>query len=236
MDCRWEDHRFSIPERAPGLYKIPTDSSGEVKRLTDGAQFPYSFSPDGKRLAVIQTGNAFSRDIFTIPVEADPGRGVPGIRLGKAELFLGTPFLEAMPEFSPDGRWLAYTSNESGIQEVYVRPFPGPGGRWQISAGGGYQPRWSRDGRELLFVGSEERVRAAGYTAKGATFALGKLRVWSETRLRRTNTFSSYDLAPDGKRLAAFVADDANDEKPPTHLTFLLNFFDELRRKAPADK
>ncbi len=60
--------------------------------------------------------------------------------------------------------------------------------------------------------------------------------MWRETRLRRTPGFASYDLAPDGKRLAAFVADDANDEKPPTHLTFLLNFFDELRRKAPEGK
>jgi hypothetical protein len=86
----------------------------------------------------------------------------------------------------------------------------------------------------LLF--EAEHVMAVGYTAKGDSFAAGKPRVWAETRLRDTGSFSNYDLAPDGKRLAALVADDANSDKPPTHLTFLLNFFDELRRRAPAGK
>ena len=117
-----------------------------------------------------------------------------------------------------------------------MRPFPGPGGRWQVSAGGGLFPLWSRDGRELLFQTLDGRVMAVSYTAKGDSFAPGKPRLWTETRLRGAalSTGSNYDLAPDGKRLAAIVADDASGEKLPTHLTFLLNFFDELRRKAPA--
>ena len=77
---------------------------------------------------------------------------------------------------------------------------------------------------------------AVGYTAKGDSFAPGKPRVWTEARLRNLGNYSNYDLAPDGKRLAAFVADEANGEKPLTHLTFLLNFFDELRRKVPVGK
>ena len=77
---------------------------------------------------------------------------------------------------------------------------------------------------------------AVSYTAKGDSFEAGKPRVWTETRLRSSGALSNYDLAPDGKRLAAFVADDANGEKPITQLTFLLNFFDELRRKAPEGK
>jgi serine/threonine-protein kinase len=77
---------------------------------------------------------------------------------------------------------------------------------------------------------------AVGYAAKGDSFAAGKTRLWTETRLRNLG-FSNYDLAPDGKRLAAMLAgDDANDGKGPTHLTFLLNFFDELRRKVPVGK
>ena len=93
---------------------------------------------------------------------------------------------------------------------------------------------WSRDGRELLFETLDGRMMAVSYTAKGDSFAAGKPRAWTETRLRSTGVFTpNYDLAPDGKRLAAMVADDANAGKPPTHLTFLLNFFDELRRKAP---
>jgi serine/threonine-protein kinase len=78
---------------------------------------------------------------------------------------------------------------------------------------------------------------AAGYTAKGDSFAAAKPRVWSEIRLKDSADSSNYDLAPDGRRLAAFLAgDESSDQKPPTHLTFLLNFFDELRRRAPAGK
>ena len=223
---------------APGLYSVRSDGSGEAQRLTDGKlqEIPYSFSPDGKRLAFQQTGNGGSQDIFTAPVEGDPAHP----RLGKAELFIGTPFGEGSPAFSADGRWLAYASNESGTMEVYVRPFPGPGGRWQISTGGGVFPVWSRGapvtGRELLFETLDQRVMAVGYSVEGETFAAGKPRVWTEARLRNFGIYSNYDLAPDGKRLAALLADDASGEKGPTHLTFLLNFFDELRRRAPAGK
>jgi hypothetical protein len=168
-------------------------------------------------------------DIFTAPIEGDAGR----VHLGKPQLFLGTPFTEAQPAFSPDGLWLAYTSNESGTFEVYVRPFPGPGGKWQISKGGGFAPLWSRDGRDLLFETLDQRVMTVGYSAKGDSFAPGKPRVWSETRLLNLAGLPVYDLAPDGKRLAAVLASgEAGGE--PTHLTFLLNFFDELRRRAPA--
>jgi len=227
---------------APGLYGIRADGSGEAKRLSEDKpeEYPYSFSPDGKRLAVQQAGNGASQDIFTMPVEVDPGEGSLGFRLGKGELFLGTPFIEVFPAFSPDGRWLAYASTESGTREVYVRPFPRPGGRWQVSTGGGNFPLWSRDGRELLFETLDQHVMAVSYTAThtagGDSFAAGKPRMWTATRLRSTGIFPNYDLAPDGKRLAAFVADDANGENLPTHLTFLLNFFDELRRKVPVGK
>jgi serine/threonine-protein kinase len=216
---------------APGLYWIRSDGSGEVQRLTDGKlnEWPASFSPDGKRLAFNGNGNDGGQDIFTAPIEGDPGH----LHLGKPELFLGTPFFEFYPAFSPDGRWLAYASDESGTFEVYVRPFPGPGGRWQISRGGGLFPLWSRDGRELLFQTLDGRVMAVGYAAKGDSFAAGKPRVWSETRLMNSSGMPVYDLAPDGKRLAAILASDQTGGEP-THLTFLLNFFDELRRRAPA--
>jgi serine/threonine-protein kinase len=95
--------------------------------------------------------------------------------------------------------------------------------------GGGSFPLWSRDGRELVYETLDGRVMAASYTAQGDSFAVGKPRVWSETRLQGFGVNSNYDLAPDGKRLAAILAGDE-----ATHLTFLLNFFDELRRRAPA--
>jgi Tol biopolymer transport system component len=110
---------------APGFYSVRSDGSGEAQRLTDGKlnEQPYSFSPDGKRLAFAGNGNGGSQDIFTAPIEGDAGH----LHLGKPELFLGTPFFEFHSAFSSDGRWLAYASSESRILEVYVPPFPGPG-------------------------------------------------------------------------------------------------------------
>jgi serine/threonine-protein kinase len=214
----------------PGLYWIRADGSGEAQRLTDGmADHPDSISPGGKRLAFSRTGSGGSPDIFTAPIEGDPGHP----KLGKPELFLGTPFREYDGAFSPDGRWLAYTSEESGSPQVYVRPFPGPGGRWQISTEGGRFPRWARGGRELFFAGLDRRIMSSGYSAKGDSFAPGKPKVWSEIRFLFLSS-SSYDLFPDGKRVAAILDDSASSEqKPITHLTFLLNFFDELQRRAP---
>ena len=90
-------------------------------------------------------------------------------------------------------------------------------------------------GRELLFETLDYRVMAVSYTAKGDSFTAGKPRLWTETRLRNIGAWSNYDLAPDGKRLAAILAD-SNKDKPPTHLTFLLNFFDELRRTRPDEQ
>ena len=111
-----------------GLYWIRADGAGEAQRLTSlqNAVYPYSISPDGKRLAFF-TG---SNDLFTAQIGGDPAQP----KLGKPQLFLGTPFSEFYPAFSPDGRWLAYQSDESGTNEIYVRPFPGQGGRRQISA------------------------------------------------------------------------------------------------------
>jgi len=161
---------YSSNPAAPGLYAVRSDGSGEARRLIEGRQFPYSFSPDGKRLVITRTGNGSNLDILTLPVEADSGPDAAGIRLGKPDLFVGTPSIESTPAFSPDGRWLAYVSNESGTYEVYVRPFAlsggGSGGRWQVSTGGGLRPLWSGADRELLFLALDRRVMSVGYTSR----------------------------------------------------------------------
>ncbi|MDQ2898838.1 MAG: hypothetical protein M3Y07_03445 [Acidobacteriota bacterium] len=217
----------------PGLYSIRSDGGGESQRLSDGklAEVPGSFSPDGRRLAFQQSGNGGSPDIFTAILEGDPARP----HLGRPELFLGTPAAEVAPAFSPDGHWLAYSSNESGIYEVYVRPFPGPGGQWQISNGGGYFPVWSHAGGDLLFRTAGGRVMAVNYSAKGDSFIADKPRVWSEVTVLTLPIISTYDLAPNGKQLAAVLASTNDPRKPLTRVTFLLNFFDELRRRVPGE-
>jgi hypothetical protein len=135
-----------------------------------------------------------------------------------------------LPAFSPDGRWLAYVSNKTGTNEVYVRPFPGPGGERRISTDGGSYPIWSRG--ELYFLGADRRIMVAAYITTGDAFVPGKPRVWSEKRLLDM-PYGTYDLSPDGKRLAAILHEDGGAESQP-QLTVLLNFFDELKQRAPA--
>jgi serine/threonine-protein kinase len=213
----------------PGMYWIRVNGSGEPLRLTKGKprQFPNSFSPDGKWLAFEQLTDGRISEIWTASVEGD--REHP--RLGKAEPFVRIPFYAYEPTFSPDGRWLAYHSNETGRYEVYVRPFLGPGGRHQISIGGGIRPIWSRHGQELFFLDADRRIMVVRYAVNGDSFVAEKPRVWSA---RRPVGFG-YDVAPDGKRVAALLyADGTSEAKPSDHVTVLLNFFDELLRRAPA--
>ena len=215
-----------------GLYWIRADGAGEAQRLMDGKSnpVPESFSPDGKRLAYSEIGNSGSADVFTAQLEGDAGHP----KLVKPELFLGTPYHEFGSSFSPDGRWLAYMSNESGSHEVYVRPFPGPGGRWRISSAGGAYPLWSKAGHELFFRGSGG-LMVAGYSASGDSFTPGKPQAWLE--LTSSPIFGlgpNLHITPDGKHVAFILPEDAEKQKPITHLTLLQNFFDELQRKAPS--
>jgi serine/threonine protein kinase/Tol biopolymer transport system component len=224
---------WSSNPAAPGIYSIRADGSGAAQRLTDGKawQLPQSISPDGKRLAMTQTSTRGGVEIWTAPVEDDAGH----FRLGRAEPFLQTPFVTILPAFSPDGRWLAYYSGEPGKEGLWVAPFPGPGGGWLISSRGG-DPIWSRSGRELFFLADSRTIMVAGYTARGDAFVFGQPRVWTQHPLLDLGSppVGAYDLAPDGKRFAVVLnADGTADPKPVTHLTFLLNFSDELRRRVP---
>jgi serine/threonine protein kinase len=212
-----------------GLSWTRADGAGQPQPLfqTKNIQVPFSFSPDGKRLAYYEI--AGPAQIWTVPVEEQGGQ----LTAGKPEPFLKTTqIVDVSPEFSPDGHWLAYDSDESGKQEVYVRAFPPPasgqGGKWQISNASGSDPRWLRNGRELLYR-SGDQIMAVSYTVQGETFVAEKPRLWLD-KLGGTQ----YDVAPDGKRLAV-ITPVASAEAPKAEHTvvFLENFFDELRRRVP---
>ena len=120
---------------------------------------------------------------------------------------------------------------------MYVRAFPDTGGKLQISNSGGHLPMWSRNGRELLFETLDNHIMVAAYAAKGDSFVADKPRVWSEKQLGTGTRLGNFDLAPDGKRLAAIMpVETAEAQKAQNHVTFLLNFSDELRRKVPVGK
>jgi eukaryotic-like serine/threonine-protein kinase len=148
---------------------------------------------------------------------------------------LNSRFNERDAAFSPDGHWMAYFSDESGANEVYVRSFPDRGAKWQISNAGGSLPLWSRTTKEILFRNSEDRLMSASYTIKGDAFAPDKPRLWSNTVLTYGIPGARhYDLAPDGKRFVAVIP--KAGENLDNHVVFLMNFFDELRRRVPAGK
>jgi Tol biopolymer transport system component len=188
---------------------------------------PYSFSPDGKRLAFAQVAQ-FGLDVWTMTLDlTEPEHP----KAGKPELFLVTISEEYEPAFSPDGRWLAYRSNPSGTTEIFVQPFPGPGGKWVIGAGS--HPVWSRNGRELFYFGLDNRVMVVTYSAQGDSFLADRSRPWSDTQVLEPNLVVwNMDAAPDGKRLVISPRPESlGGQKGSVHVTVLLNFFDELRRR-----
>jgi serine/threonine-protein kinase len=219
-----------------GIWWVRSDGSDQPQLLYEaknGTAIPGSFTPDGRRLAFHQAAADTGRDIWTLPLDlTDPDHPKPG----KPELFVATPADDVEPAFSPDGHWLAYTSSEAGGYQVYVRPFPitAGAGKWQVSAGGGRFPVWSRTSKELFYASrSPARIMVVSYAA-GDTFSPGAPRQWSETAIQFTDHFPPMDLAPDGKRFVVFRApESASGGSTNVHVNFLLNFFDELKRRAP---
>jgi serine/threonine-protein kinase len=230
------DGRYIIFGGKGGMFWTRSDGASTPQPFTrsSNVQYPHSVTPDGKRLAFYSSDLRSGYDLWTVPIENDGA----GLRAGKPEIFLQTPFDERNPAFSPDGRWLAYSSNEFGSFQVYVRAFPDQGRRWQISNDGGLMPVWSRNGRELFFRTEDNQIMVANYTTEGDSFVAEKARAWSDQRIADVSaTVPNYDLAPDGKRIAALMPAEApQDRLPQSQVIFLENFFDELRRRVPVDK
>jgi Tol biopolymer transport system component len=156
------------------------------------------------------------------------------LRMGdrKAQPFLRTPFNESVPRFSPDGHWLAYVSDESGRWEIYVQPYPGPGGKWQISTEGGTEPAWNPNGRELFYRSGDKMM--AVEIATQPSFAVGKPRMLFEGPYQASPaTGPNYDVSPDGQRFLMLKPSEAR-EAAPTQINVVLNWFEELKRRVPA--
>lgn len=215
-----------------GLSIAPADGTGQPRLLTETqiSQVPGDFSPDGKRLAY-EDRRSGTPQIWTMPLENQGGRW----KAGAPEPFSSNHFFEQNPRFSPDGRWIVYQSDESGNNEIYVRPFPlspaGQARRWQVSAGGGVEPHWAKNGHDLLYR-SIDQIMIAGYTVKNDVFVAERPRVWIDKLAGRP-----WDIPPDSTRAAQLTP--VKPEEGPRHehtVTLLLNVFDEMRRRAPADK
>jgi serine/threonine protein kinase/Tol biopolymer transport system component len=214
------------------LYWKLADGTGVEQRLTESnnTQSPASWHPSGKFLAFEEQTEQSSWDLMILPLEGD---NASGWKPGRPTVFLNTPFAEHEPMFSPDGRWLAYSSNETGRSEVYVRPFPGPGGKWQISTAGGAFPTWSRTKHEL-FYGNNGQIMVAPYEVEGDSFRAEQPRLWSNGRYMVNGAMRMFDLHPDGERFALAPVTQTPGGAKQDKIVFIMNFFDELRRIAPA--
>jgi serine/threonine-protein kinase len=212
---------------APNLYWQRADGTGDAQRLTTsaGSQEPGSWHPSGRFLAFEE-----DRKLMILPMGGDEASGW---KPGTPYRFSTGGFSEGAPMFSPDGRWLAYMSNQSRDVEVHVRPFPGPGGSWQISTGGGLLPIWS-PARHELFYDSNGQIMVAGFSADRDTFRAERARLWSEARYQTRGTSRMFDLHPDGERFALAPSVQAPVGSPLDKVVFILNFFEELRRITPS--
>jgi eukaryotic-like serine/threonine-protein kinase len=190
---------------------------GTLPALSGGnPQFPMSWTSDGSMAFHERKPNG-ERDIWVVTPASEP---TP---------FLLTPFDERSPRFSPDGKWLAYVSNESGRDEVYVQPFPGPGRKWLISTDGGIDPLWSRNGRELFYRQGEQMMVVS--TVSTPDFSANRPRRLFETRFDAGDNGPNYDVAPDGKSFLML-----RSERGPVagELHLVLNWFKEVTARTPA--
>jgi Tol biopolymer transport system component len=197
-----------------------------VRLIADPALTLQSWHPSGRLIAANRLDDR-QRDVVLISLDGDSRTGW---RLGRETSLLSSRASESEPAFSPDGRWIAYQSDESGRLEVYVRPYPGPGPRWPISTDGGMLPTWSTDGRALLYRTAEQTLMAAGYTATADSFRLSPPAPWSAVTLATTGTGQrNFDPHPDGRRVLALI----NAQPSNTRLYRLLftsHFGDDVRR------
>jgi hypothetical protein len=218
---------FSASRMGPllDLYQRAADGSGAERRLVEGMANKYvnSWSQDG-RFLLYHTGTGGSQtgnDLWVAPLTDDR----------KPRQLLQTRFNEGDGEFSPDGRWVAYRSDESGRDEVYVMPFQMAGGKWQISTTGGSHARWRSDGKEVFYL-TGTTMMAAEVNGEGAAFQVGAVQRLFEVRRRTANylgfgNHGVYDVAPDGKRFLVNVVGDEQAVPPP--ITVITNWTATLR-------
>jgi serine/threonine-protein kinase len=219
----------SAREKTMGPYWQAADGTGAVERLTtDQRQLSQAaVAPDGQHLVLTAATGASGGDEDLVLLALDGERRISPLLHG--------PFLERNPAISPDGRWLAYQSAESGGFEIYVRPFPQvDGGRWQISADGGTQPAWSPDGQELFYLGFDQQTLMRVSVESGAVFRPGTperlLDLSSEYSLSAVGR--NYDISRDGRR---FLMTKAHAPATRPEINVVVNWFEELKRLVPGN-
>jgi Tol biopolymer transport system component len=188
----------SIKSGPYDLFEKRSDTTGSEESLLQSvaAKYPTDVSRDGRFLAYSSTTPGNSKAALWI---------LPRVGDRRPYIFLQGDFNIGEGQFSPDGHWLAYNSDESGRPEIYVTPFPGGGSKWQVSTAGGSTPRWRRDGKELYYMAADSTLIAAGVDTGGSVFQVSALRPLFHLVVRTGVTrlglggSAGYDASPDGK-------------------------------------
>jgi Tol biopolymer transport system component len=223
---------MNIGPKTSGLYTVAADGSGtpEPVKMIEGSQTPASWAAGPNGLALLQAAGRQGGParVWVVPMQGD----------AKPSLFLESRFNLSFPEFSPDSRLLAYVSNESGTQEVYVQAYPGPGEKVRVSTSGGFEPVWSRNGRELFYRSStrEGQQFFSATVTSVSPFRTDTPRLLFETRTFEydsTGPIRSWEVSPDGQRFLLLRFAPSTD-KPVTSMHVVLNWTEELKRRAPA--
>jgi eukaryotic-like serine/threonine-protein kinase len=206
-----------------GLYWADADGSGRSQAIpgTSLTDFPTSISPDGDTLLIARQTVKTSQDVYAISLR---GGSAP-------KPVVNTPAFEGGAEFSPDGRWMAYVSDESGQMQVYIRPFPAPDRKWQVSTEGGTAPVWNRNGRELFYRNGNKMMAVDVMTGGDVTLSASRLLFEQTYAFGPTITIGNYDVHPDGQRFLM-----VKDEPTAGRLNVELNWFVELKRLVPTTR
>jgi serine/threonine-protein kinase len=209
--------------RAPDLSWKSGDGTGAEERLAtmDYAQFPTSWSRDGRTLLFTDEHPETKYDIWFLPV-ADEGEPQP---------WLKSHFVETAAVFSPNGRWIAYQSDETGRFEIYVKPFEGRGRKQPVSTNGGTEPLWAPNGRELFYREGDKMMAVA--VEADPEFSAARPRLLFEGRYSRSSVLANYDITPDGQRF--LLVNPGEQESALTQINVVLNWFEELKRLAPVE-
>jgi len=189
----------------------------QILRTSSENELPVDWSPDGRILLYVKEEAASNDDLWALPLDGNRNP-VP---------VLQQSFAEDQAQFSPDGRWIAYRSNQSGMREIYIGPFPGPGGPRQVSTRGGIQPRWSRDGRELFYIEPDNRLMSVPISDT-QTMEFGPATLLFTARFGNLNNAQmAYDVTSDGQR---FIVDIDENESEVRPITIVQNWMTLLKR------
>jgi Tol biopolymer transport system component len=204
------------------LYQRAASGAGQDEALlkSDNAKFAVDWSADGRFILYQDQGPTTSTDLWILPLSGDQ----------KPFPFLQTEFAEVQGRFSPDGRWIAYTSNESGTWQVYVQSFPASGGKWQVSTDGGAQPQWRRDGREIFYLSADRKLMAVDVKGDGTTFDRGVPKALFDLRVQTVGLpgpRNFYVAAADGRR---FLVASVPEERISTPTTVVMNWTADLKK------